>query len=185
MSNIVAVIGSCTEYSHLSGSSDKARHILSKELGVWEPCRRACISTILLLVDAYQVTDETAAHTIVLLDRFLATQIQDAPDIQRAESRTHRENAFGSKSGLKGTDECYAAACFLLATKFREIESPCIRDIARIIASTCPEKIGLCETEVLECISWELHATTGLVMLNFDFSKSSFSLVDLFTIYSL
>jgi hypothetical protein len=169
MINSIAELGSCIDYSHLSCSSDEARNLVAKQLGMWEACRRVCMSTILQLVDAYQVTNEAAAHTIVLLDKFLATQIQDVSVNRRSEFRQLHETALETKLCLKGMDQCFAAACFLLVTKFREVESPCIRDIARILALNCPEKIRLCENEVLECISWDLHTTTGLIVLNFDF----------------
>jgi hypothetical protein len=183
MNSIVVESGSWNAYSHLPCSTDEARRIVANELGPWEPCRRVCMRTIFQLVGAYQLSDETATHTIVLLDRFLAARIQDHSRIHESDSRIHHETAFESKLCLKGMPECFAGCCFLLATKFREIESPCIRDIARILASSCPEQIRQCENEVLECISWELHATTGST--HSIFLVASISRADLFAFYSL
>jgi hypothetical protein len=133
----------------LSRCVDLARETVSKKADECASWRRTSTNIIIQLVQAYSVTDETAAHAITLLDRFLAANL---------ESR-----ARGSE--IWGKPDCYAIACFFLATKFKDVCSPCISDLVRIVRPPRPEELILqCEEDVLSSIGWELHVTTGAAL---------------------
>ena len=129
----------------LSKPVDQARvalSIQSERCGHW---RRIAVNTIIQLVHAYGVKDETAAHAIALLDRFLAAHLASS-----------EASLIGDKA------ECYAMSCFLVATKFKDISAPCVSDMVRITRLPwSDEEIVRCEADVLNSIDWALHATTG------------------------
>jgi hypothetical protein len=115
--------------------------------------RRTAMNTVIQLVHAYRIKDETAAHAMALVDRFLAANLETS-------SRAGVDSA--SDSGIWDKSDCYAIACFLLATKFKNVSSPCIADLMRIVGTPWPEEVILrCEEEVLSSIGWALHVTTG------------------------
>ena len=141
---------------NLSEPVDNARHALLRELGHWGAWRRKAMSTILHLAGAYNVKDETAAHAMSLLDRFLAANLSE----------------FNLSSEIWNKSDCFATACFLLATKFKDVTSPCTRDLVRVVRLPWPEEhIGRCEGQILCSIEWALHMTTGIL------SNSRFSFV--------
>ncbi len=109
------------------------------------------MNTVIQLVHAYGASDETAAHAIALLDRFLAVKVDhesEDPSIQT--------------SGIWNKADCYAIACYLIATKFKDVCAPCIGDMMCIIRPAWSKELILqCEEEVLSSIGWALHVTTG------------------------
>jgi hypothetical protein len=128
---------------------DLARETVSKKGDECASWRRTSTNIIIQLVHAYSVTDETAAHAITLLDRFLAANLESS----------------ARDSGVWDKPDCYAIACFLLATKFKDVHSPCISDLVRIVRPPRPEELILqCEEEVLSSIGWALHVTTGAAL---------------------
>ena len=108
--------------------------------------RRAGVNVIIELVHAYATQDETAAHAIVLFDRYLSAEISQnrSPDL------------------LCSDIESCAVACFLITTKFREVSSPCLSDLSRLMFGRCTtEQIVASEVEVLTALQWDLCASTG------------------------
>ena len=130
----------------LSEPIDIARYSVLQAIrwcGTW---RRTAIYTILHLADAYNVNNETAAHAMSLLDRFLAANLVESD----------RFLAIWNKA------DCFATSCFLLATKFKDVRSPCASDLVRVVRlQWSEEQIELCEGQILCSIDWALHATTG------------------------
>ena len=137
----------------MSESLDRARHAIFmniKSCGRW---RQTGANTIIQLVHAYGVKDDTAAHAIALLDRFLAANLANPQDHGAGFDEAHL---------AWNKPECYAIACFLLTTKFRDISAPCIRDMVRIVRPPFPEEeIRRCEVHVLTSVDWALHSATG------------------------
>jgi hypothetical protein len=134
----------------LSRCVDLAREAISKRIQGCASWRRSGMNIIIHLVHAYGIQDEIAAHSIVLLDRFLAANLEGSA------------RAGFDPAGIWGKSSCYAIACFLLATKFKGVCSPCITDLVHIARPPWSEETILqCEEEVLSSISWSLHVTTG------------------------
>ncbi len=138
----------------LSRSVDLARQSVCENIEACANWRRTAMNTVVHLVNTYGIKDETAAHAMSLIDRFLAA------NLGASSARADVDSA--SDSGIWVKSDCYAIACFLLATKFKNVRSPCIEDLMRIVGTPWPEEVILrCEEEVLSSIGWALHVTTG------------------------
>ena len=107
--------------------------------------RQIGLDKIIQLLNAYQAKDDTVAFAISIFDRWLASDL-------------HNETA--DKHALTDACECYAMACFLIAMKFREVESPALLDMAH--DGWLPAHIASCEQEVLFSLDWNVHSTTGI-----------------------
>ncbi len=137
----------------LSTCVDIARETVCNKLEVCATWRRTATNIIIQLVQAYHVKDETAAHAITLLDRFLAANLERSSLVPFEPTS---DSEIWDKPGR------YAIACFLLATKFKDVCSPCIADLVRMVRPPLlEEQILQCEEEVLSSIGWVLHVTTG------------------------
>ena len=141
----------CVKLSHLV---DRARDLVCDNLDTCASWRRKGMNTVIHLVHAYGPKDETAAHAIALLDRFLAVKV-----IHKSEDPI----VFSTQSGgIWDKADCYAVACYLIATKFKDVCAPCLGDMMCIIRPTWPKELILqCEEEVLSSIGWAIHVTTG------------------------
>ncbi len=147
----------CLESSlELSVFVDKDRQVVRENLKFCSRWREKAVSTVILLGEIYRVNDPILAYTIVLQDRFLAAVILG----HGKEAGTHSET-------LTLVEKCnnaqsISAACFVLANKFVGSSSPRIKDIVRVLRFECsPAEIESSEEEVLKCIDWSLHFTTG------------------------
>jgi hypothetical protein len=139
----------------LSNVVDHARELVCKNLGKCASWRRRGMNTVMLLVQRYGAKDETAAHALALLDRFLAANIELISHDQKTVTIP--------AGGIRDKADCYAIACYLIATKFKDVCSPCIDDLMRIVRPNWPkEHILQCEERVLSSIDWDLHVTTGV-----------------------
>ncbi len=85
------------------------------------------------------VKDETAVYAMALPDRFLAVNL-------KCNFRAGIDSS--SDSEIWGKSNCCAIASFrlVLATKFKEICTPCIGDLVRVGLPTWPEKM------ILQCM---------------------------------
>ncbi len=141
----------CIELSNLV---DRARESVCDHLDTCASWRRKAMNVVIQLVHAYGINDETAAYAIALLDRFLSAKIElksEDPNLVSVQTRSIWDKA-----------DCYAIACYLIATKFKDMCAPCIGDMMRIIRPAWPkELISECEEEVLCSIGWVLNVTTG------------------------
>ncbi len=142
----------------LSSSVDHAREYVGIRLHVCADWRLEGVTTIQDLVDSYHSKDETAAHAVVLLDRFIAAKL--------CTSAQPANGVFGS-TGIHHKAECFAIAAFMLATKFKDSASPCLDDLAHLARPPWPkDQIMKCEELVLAAIDWDLHVTTGVRTLS-------------------
>ena len=107
--------------------------------------RQIGLDKIIHLLNAYQAKDDTVAFAISIFDRWLASDL-------------HNETA----ANRVPTDpcECCAMACFLIAMKLREVESPTLQDMAH--DGWSPAHIASCEQEVMFSLDWNVHSTTGI-----------------------
>ncbi len=133
----------------LAVAPDRARASVQDRLDRCGEWRLTGSSKIIELVSVYGMEDETAVHAMTFLDRFIEAKLSESgcPNLTDALHRS----------------ECIAIACFLLATKMKEISSPCVRTLLDEIGSSCTaEEILLSEQAVLTTLDWDLHSTTGL-----------------------
>ena len=138
----------------LSDLVDRARESVCNHLDKCASWRRKGMNAMIQLVHAYETNDETAAHAMTLLDRFLAVNVE-------LKSEDQTVDHFHS-GGVWDKADCYAIACYLIATKFKDVCAPCIAHMIRIVGTTWKkEVISQCEEEVLSSIGWALHVTTG------------------------
>jgi hypothetical protein len=138
----------------LSPETDHARHIIHCHLDKCSSWRSDSVKIIIALFERYEISDETVTYAITLLDRFLAVNVDT--DYKRQNQKSKISGGIWDKA------ECYAIACYLIATKFKDVCAPCIRDLYSIVQPTWPnEFVVQCEEDVLTSIDWALCANTG------------------------
>ena len=137
----------------LSSPVDNARALVSSRIYSCADWRLRGMATIVDMVDSYDVKDETAAHAVTLLDRFIAAQLC---------THAHQANGVFESTAMHDEAECVAIAVFMLATKFKDTASPCLEDLIHIARHPWrKEQILKCEELILLAVDWDLHVTTG------------------------
>jgi hypothetical protein len=108
-----------------------------------ESYRQLAAEMLLFLADAYSTSEGTVVHSLVLLDRFLATCTPDTA------------SGSGSSQLIHG-----AIASFLISVKLREVSHPLLRDLERLTSCSC-EQIIASEEMVLKSLDWDVHSVSG------------------------
>ena len=136
---------------------DIARLTVQENLATCGQWRKATLNTVIFLAQSYRSQDETTALAIVLVDKFLASRIHRRNDQTMPSTAAHTRS-----SENLGIPELHASACFVIATKMKNSESPCFADVLRLVRpSSNIAELGACEEDVLETVGWDVHATTG------------------------
>jgi hypothetical protein len=108
----------------------------SRELG---------IATIVKLAEIYELSDEIAGHSFILLDRYLSIS-------------TKRNNT----DDIKRKMEAVSMACVLLICKLKGGSGPALEDLARFSSFRCSqEEIRKLEENLLGVVGWDLHVQSG------------------------
>ena len=128
----------------MSLTLDKSREALLTASGNVIASRQIGLDKIIFLRHAYQAKNDTAAFAISIFDRWLALDL---------------DSETGDNDAPTNTCECHAMACFLIAMKLREVESPALLDMSQ--NGWTPAHIVLCEQEVMFSLDWNVHSTTG------------------------
>ena len=134
-----------------------AREYLSRNLFRCANWRRTAVNAVIRLIPFYGTHDETAAHAIETLDRFLSCKLkefQNLPD--------YLYNEFQSRTDFwKYPDHC-GSVCFLLAVKLKETSCPSVGELVQIVGQglNAPRLLQF-EVEVLTTLEWDLQSTTG------------------------
>jgi hypothetical protein len=87
------------------------------------------------------VASDTLVHTLVLLDRYISSEILSAS--------LHTIESTGA-----------AAACFLISVKLREIYQPSVQDLSQIIGIE-HESVLHSEAVVLQSLDWDICSVSG------------------------
>ncbi len=110
--------------------------------------RKHAAEMVLYLADAYSTSEGTVVHSLVLLDRFLASFTPSTA------------SGSGSSQYIHGS-----IASFLISVKLREVAHPSLHDLEHLTSCTCEELIASEET-VLTCLDWDVLSVSGKCELN-------------------
>jgi hypothetical protein len=106
--------------------------------------REEATEVLLHLADAYETSESTLIHSLILMDRF-ASKVMEKPNAQSLDQSTMTLAAIAS---------------FMISAKLREVLHPCIRDMEQLTACSGEQ---LCDAEkmLISALEWDVNAITG------------------------